>query len=123
MQRGLNIFERPLNFRFWHLTDMGNLPDVRFAPTAVARELIRFSVFPYQSRTGELLYESLSLGRRTAPQVRLERSKGRSLTVARRSFFAAAPALDALIGIPLLHATYDSYHRGGHGIGNLSSLR
>ena len=26
------------------------------APTAVIRELIRFSVFPYQSRTGELLY-------------------------------------------------------------------
>ena len=103
----------------------------RFAPTAVARELIRFSVFPYQSRTGELLYESLSLGGRTALQVRFERSKDRSLTVARRSFFAAAPALDALIGTPLLHATYNNddrwhhrgYHRGGHGIGNLSSLR
>jgi hypothetical protein len=59
----------------------------RFAPTAVTRELISFSVFPYQSRTGELLYESLSLGGRTAPQVRFERSKGRSLAVARRSFF------------------------------------
>jgi hypothetical protein len=39
-----------------------------FTPTAVTREPTRFSIFPYQSRTGELLYESLSLGGRTAPQ-------------------------------------------------------
>ena len=90
-----------------------------FAPEVVIRELIRFRMKVYHSVDGLRLRSALS-----GQKAEVWPSRG-------AAFVAAAPALDVLIGIPLLHATYDNdnrwhhraNHRGGHGIRNLSSLR